>query len=286
MSIFSVGGNAGAAIAPFAVGLTVGVLGLGATPLLLIPTVVVAAVYLVVNRRPASDGAVAHVAPSHPVAAVGQRPRDQWGRFTWLLVIVSLWSLVYVGARSFLALDVMQRFGTSADVGTLALTVFSFAAALGTLVGGVVADRFGRKRVLVAGYALATLSAVAYVLAPGDVAAIVVSGILGGALFLPFALHVTLSHAYLPRHLGTASGVTLGMSTALGGLLTPLLGVLADHTGPQAVFVLLACLIAAALVASLFLRERADLPAERGGISPDMTDDEAIADAATSAERR
>jgi len=262
MSIFSVGGNVGAAIAPIGVGLTVGVLGLQATPLLLIPTIAVAAVYLVLNRRatlrPASAARAAG-APEAAVAASTLPPRDLWGRFAWLLLIVSLWSVAYVGARSFVALDVIGRFDATTDMGNVALTVFSLAAALGTLVGGFFADRFGRTRVIVLGYALATAAAVGYVFAPTEVTAIALAGVLGWALFLPFALHVTLSHAYLPRHLGTASGVTLGMATALGGLLTPLLGVLADAIDPRAVFVVLAGVIAAALVCSLFLRERTDL---------------------------
>jgi len=262
MSIFSVGGNVGAAIAPIGVGLTVGVLGLQATPLLLIPTIAVAAVYLVLNRRaallPASSARTAG-APEAAVAASTLPPRDLWGRFAWLLLIVSLWSVAYVGARSFVALDVIDRFDATTDMGNVALTVFSLAAALGTLVGGFFADRFGRTRVIVLGYALATAAAVGYVFAPTEVTAIALAGVLGWALFLPFALHVTLSHAYLPRHLGTASGVTLGMATALGGLLTPLLGVLADAIDPRAVFVVLAGVIAAALVCSLFLRERTDL---------------------------
>ncbi len=257
MSIFSVGGNVGAAIAPIGVGLTVGILGLQATPLLLIPTIAVAAIYLVLNRRAAAPLSAAPASGADDAASIP--PRDLWGRFAWLLLIVSLWSIAYVGARSFVALDVMDRFGTTADVGTVALTVFSLAAALGTLVGGFFADRFGRVRMIVLGYALATASAVGYVFASGEITAIVLAGVLGWALFLPFALHVTLSHAYLPRHLGTASGVTLGMATALGGLLTPLLGVLADHANPQAVFVVLAGVIVAALVCSLFVRERTDV---------------------------
>ncbi|TQM20258.1 MFS transporter [Microbacterium kyungheense] len=274
MSIFSVGGNVGAAIAPIGVGVTVGILGLRATPLLLIPTIAVAAVYLVLNRRaalrPTGASTSASAAGSETsasaagsvetaAAASTPGPRDLWSRFAWLLLIVSLWSVAYVGARSFVALDVIDRFRTTTDVGNVALTVFSAAAALGTLVGGFFADRFGRIRVIVLGYALATAAAVGYVFAATDVTAIVLAGVLGWALFLPFALHVTLSHAYLPRHLGTASGVTLGMATALGGLLTPLLGVLADAVDPRAVFVVIAAVIAAALVCSLFLRERTDL---------------------------
>lgn len=262
MSIFSVGGNVGAAIAPIGVGLTVGILGLQATPLLLIPTIAIAAVYLVLNRRAALRPAAAAPAAGAGEAAGAAStrvPRDLWGRFAWLLLIVSLWSVAYVGARSFVALDVIDRFGASTDVGNVALTVFSLAAALGTLVGGFFADRFGRTRVIVLGYALATAAAIGYVLVADEIAAIVLAGVLGWALFLPFALHVTLSHAYLPRHLGTASGVTLGMATALGGLLTPLLGVLADAVDPRAVFVVIAAVIAAALVCSLFLRERNDL---------------------------
>jgi FSR family fosmidomycin resistance protein-like MFS transporter len=284
MSIFSVGGNVGAAIAPIGVALTVGALGLQATPLLLIPTVVVAVVYLVLNRRARARTTAQPAGEARAEASV-PLPRDLWGRFGWLLLIVSLWSVAYVGARSFVALDVMHRFGTTADVGTIALTVFSLAAALGTLVGGFFADRFGRPRVLVLGYGLATLSAIGYVLVPGEIAAIVLAGVLGWALFLPFALHVTLSHSYLPRHLGTASGVTLGMATALGGLLTPLLGVLADNTGTQAVFLVLVGVIAAALVCSLFLRERTDVapPRSASGIVPDIADDEPIADAAAAA---
>jgi FSR family fosmidomycin resistance protein-like MFS transporter len=47
---------------------------------------------------------------------------------------------------------------------------------------------------------------------------------------LPFSLHVTLAQDYLPRHPGIASGVTLGSTITIGGLFTPLLGIVADHS--------------------------------------------------------
>lgn len=49
-------------------------------------------------------------------------------------------------------------------------------------------------------------------------------------LYVPFSLHLTLAQDYLPRHIGTASGVTLGLTISVGGLASPLIGELADRT--------------------------------------------------------
>ncbi|WP_333769987.1 hypothetical protein [Streptomyces sp. IBSBF 2435] len=84
------------------------------------------------------------------------------------------------------------------------------------------------------------------------------TGLFGCAMFLPSAPQITLSHAYLPRHIGTASGVTLGLALSLGGFLTPVLGAFADDTTIRTVFVLLGALLAAGFLCSLFLRERGD----------------------------
>lgn len=54
-----------------------------------------------------------------------------------------------------------------------------------------------------------------------------------GGLYVPFSLQVTLGQDYLPSRIGTASGVTLGLTVSTGGLLSPLLGHLADTTSPQ-----------------------------------------------------
>ncbi|MFD7718715.1 MFS transporter [Streptomyces sp. NPDC059814] len=259
MSVFSVGGNVGVALAPVAVGITVGVFGLNATPLLLIPTVVVAAVYLLVHasRRSSADAAPAE---THAERAAEAAPlaRDVWGQFSWLLVLVAFWSIAYIGTQSFIALYSIQRFDATAATASIALTVFPAAGAAGTLTGGVLADRFGRKIVMRSGYLLAALASLAVLTAPSVIIVTIAAAVLGFALFLPFALHVTLSHSYLPRHIGTASGVTLGMSTTLGGFFTPALGSLADHTSVSMVFVIIAIALGAGFACSLFVRERKD----------------------------
>ncbi len=50
-------------------------------------------------------------------------------------------------------------------------------------------------------------------------------------LYVPFSLYVTLGQDYLPRHMGTASGDTLGLAVSVGGLASPAIGALADQVG-------------------------------------------------------
>lgn len=57
----------------------------------------------------------------------------------------------------------------------------------------------------------------------------------GTVLFVPFAAQVTLAQDYLPTRIGTASGLTLGVTLSAGGLLSPVFGMLADAWGIRAV---------------------------------------------------
>jgi hypothetical protein len=49
-------------------------------------------------------------------------------------------------------------------------------------------------------------------------------------LYVPFSLHITLGQDLLPRRVGTASGVALGLTVSVGGIAAPALGALADAT--------------------------------------------------------
>jgi FSR family fosmidomycin resistance protein-like MFS transporter len=56
-------------------------------------------------------------------------------------------------------------------------------------------------------------------------------------LYVPFSLQVTLGQDYLPSRVGTASGITLGLTVSIGGLVSPLRGVLADNSSLQTALV-------------------------------------------------
>ncbi|WP_435157381.1 MFS transporter [Amycolatopsis sacchari] len=252
MSLFSVGGNVGTALAPSAVVLAVGRLGLPGTVLLALPALVLGAVYFSLARK----GMFRRVVATEKAAVAGPGQRDSWSSFAWLTAVLALWSIAYVGTTSFVALYSIARFGSTPSDASLALSVFPAAGAVGTLAGGRLADRLGRLAVIRSGYALAALSVGAIVLAPSPAVVVVATGCVGIALFLPFSAQITLSHTYLPNRIGLASGVTLGLTLSLGGVVSPLLGALADAASVRTVFVLIGLLTAGGFALSFTLRER------------------------------
>jgi FSR family fosmidomycin resistance protein-like MFS transporter len=122
-------------------------------------------------------------------------------------------------------------------------------------VFGWLADRSGRLRAVRAGYALALPGLAGLLVAPSPGLAAVAGAVLGLALFIPFSVQVTLAQEYLPARVGTASGLTVGLAVSVGGVLAPLLGVLADHAGRRAALAVLVLLPVAALAASTRLPE-------------------------------
>lgn len=255
MSMYSVGGNVGTALAPTAVILTVGIMGLRATPFLAIPAVVVAIAYLTRARR-------ARLIPSRSDAlssderTTGPRMDDAWVLFALLVGVLAFWSIAYVGVSSFISLYSIERFHVDAAAASIALSVFPAAGAIGTLGGGWLADRYRRLTIIRGGYLAAGSAMLLIVLAPSPAIVVIATGALGIALFIPFAPQITLAHSYLPNRIGLASGVTLGLTLSLGGLVSPALGALADATTIRITLTLMTGLLVIAFAASFLLRER------------------------------
>jgi len=66
-----------------------------------------------------------------------------------------------------------------------------------------------------------------------------------------------MAQDYLPNRIGLAAGVTLGLSMTIGGMLTPVLGTIADHYGLTAAMLLVALVPSLAFAMSLTLHETA-----------------------------
>ncbi|MFE6622382.1 MFS transporter [Streptomyces sp. NPDC057740] len=253
MGWFSLGGNVGFALAPLLVAAVVATGGLGASPLLIVPAAVGAALCAAAVRSAAGGGGAA-VAPGEGAG------RDDWGSFLRLSGAIVCRSIVFVGLSAFVSLYVRQRTGGGDVAGTAALCVLYVGGAVGTVAGGRLADRYGRLTVVRHAYVLTGLAVAGVVLVPGPSVYLFVA-LTSAGLYVPFSLHITLGQDYLPRRMGTASGVTLGLTVSVGGLAAPVVGALADATSLRTALVPLIALPALGRLLLCGLREPA--PPER-----------------------
>jgi FSR family fosmidomycin resistance protein-like MFS transporter len=189
---------------------------------------------------------------------------DEWPAFWRLTVVVVIRSIMFFGITSFLALYVIHQLHASVALGGAALTTFLVSGAIGTLLGGWIADRTAALTSVRIGFALAVPALVGLVLAGNLVVCFVFVVLAGIASYLPFSVFVILGQDYLPNRIGTASGVTVGLAVSVGGLFNPVFGALADATSLRTMLTAVIALPAIALVMSMFLRE----PAVRRAVPP------------------
>jgi MFS transporter, FSR family, fosmidomycin resistance protein len=254
MSFYSVGGNVGFALGPILVTPLVLIFGLSGTVWLAPPLLIVAALLarelphlrsFQPERRAAASGEPAHAATP-----------DRWGPFTRVATIAGVRSGVYFGLQAFVPAYFIVHFHSSAGVGNAALTTLLICGALGTLVGGRLADRVGRRRIMIACTATLTPLLLLFLVA-GELAAFPLLGLVGFFTVGSFAITVVLGQEYLPNRIGIASGVTLGAAIGVGGVVAWLLGLLADSVGLTPVLAIVALLPLPALALTLTLpRER------------------------------
>ncbi len=248
MSWFAVGGNVGLTLGPLLVTPVLLTVGIKGTAVLAIPAVLVGAAVLVLQPR------LLPPAAADRVRGAVRAGRDDWRGFARLTAMVVTRAVLFFGLTSFLALYVTSSLGGSKTLGEAALAVFLGFGAMGTLIGGHLADRFGRLPVVRVGYALAIPSLVALVLV-GRPWIFLFIALTAVTVYLPFSIQVTLGQDYLPNRVGTASGVSLGLAITIGGLLAPVFGVLADATSLRLTLTVLIVLPVVALLLATTLRD-------------------------------
>jgi FSR family fosmidomycin resistance protein-like MFS transporter len=248
MSVFALGGNLGFALGTLVATPVLLVAGLRGTALLAIPGLAMAAVLLgrLTRTLDGPDGAPRR---RHLPSGV-----DDWPAFRRLTAVVITRSVLFFGLTSFIAVYFIHELGTSTAVGGAALTTFLGAGALGTLLGGWLADRSGRLSSIRWGLAIITPALGGLLLAPTVSVAFVLVAVTGVATFMPFSVFVVLGQDYLPNRIGTASGVTVGLAVSVGGLFTPLFGWIADASSLTTALWVLAVLPPVALALSLAMQ--------------------------------
>jgi FSR family fosmidomycin resistance protein-like MFS transporter len=223
MAFFSIGGNIGFALGPLVASTAVIAWGLDGGLVIAVPGLLVAAVLLAVRPHLAS------FAPSVERRAEARGEPGQPRALALLIGVIALRSVAHMGLFTFVPLWEVAR-GNSEVRGTRLLALFLLAGALGTLAGGPLADRFGRRPVLRWSFVIAAPLILVYVVI-GGLAGEVALVLSGAAVIGTFGVSLVMSQEYMPGRVGMASGLSIGFAIGLGGVAALVLGAVADVVG-------------------------------------------------------
>ena len=229
LGTFSVGGNGGFAAGPMFAGFCAYVADIHG--LLFYAVFNIAVALLLLHRMPAIQRDIA--AQSRAAEAKGQvaAAKNDWASFGKLTVLIFARSIGFDVCNAFLPLYLISVLGATAATGSLALTILFGLGAVITYFGGILADRLGYVRILRIAF-LVMAPAMFLLVNSGSLNLVLLFlPLVAFALFAPYSSAVVLGQTYLGKNIGFASGVTLGLTTTFGGLVTPLIGRAADQVG-------------------------------------------------------
>jgi FSR family fosmidomycin resistance protein-like MFS transporter len=252
VSLFSAGGMLGLAVGPLAVLLIAAHAGIGFTPLLMVPGVVL-------------GGLMWHFLPADPPLVTRDRTATQHGSILRgpvgpLTLASALAALATTTFSAGLPLWLTEHAGLDIDSAAIGVTLalFQIGAVAGGLVSGYLSSRILPSRLCFTALILAAPSlALALFIQPGGpvfYVAVTAAGALTNAV-VPILIVAAQEHS--PGSVGLASGMVMGLAYGAGGLGFVAVGFLADAQGlRKALLVGFAAVVPAALVARRALAER------------------------------
>jgi len=257
MSLFSIGGNLGFALGPTVATPLVLAFGLKGGLLLSVPCLGVALALLLFAPFLGS------FAPERRRHLESDEP-DRIGALLLLLGVIAFRSVAWFGLITFVPLWEVSL-GHSKAHGNHLLSLMLLAGGIGTLAAGPLADRFGRRPVLLACSAATAPLILVFVIVGGVPGAIALAGV-GVSVIATFGVTMVMSQEYLPRHIGMASGLSIGLSIGLGGAGAVVLGAVADSIDLRAAMYVAAGAAVVALVLATMLPS--SRPSRRLSVEP------------------
>lgn len=229
MSIFSVGGNLGFTAGPCLISGATLLWGLPGIMVIAVPAFIMSSWLLYRNSKYVE---YTRKEEKRQILNASVEKEDYKG-FAILTVMIFFRSMVLFGLTTFIPTYFMDMFHMNSQSANLNLSLIAVCSALASLTGGFLADRIGFKKVLFYSAAAAVPFLVLFTRAS--------SGLVASLLLIPvaFCIYGTLSvsmvlgQKFLCRHVGFASGITIGLGISFGGLTSPILGYIADHYGTQ-----------------------------------------------------
>jgi MFS transporter, FSR family, fosmidomycin resistance protein len=258
MSYFSVGGNIGYGLGPAVATLALslaGVYGMAYLIAFSIPAAIL--LWRIVDpkqrARLEADWAAPAVSATTGAASVPPAQSTGAGWILFLLVVfVALRSWVSTGTASFIPLYYTGIRHLEPWYGGALVSLFLGAGAAGTVFGGMAADRFGRRNLLI--FSMVILPPFLAMLTRTSGLVTWTAAAIGGmASVSTFAVVMVIAQDLMPERIGMISGLIIGLAVGMGGIGVTVLGAIADRWGLQTAMDITAILPLAGLAIALAL---------------------------------
>lgn len=242
-SIFQVGGNAGSAIGPLLAALIV--IPFGQKYIGVFGILAILAIFLLGFVGKWYQANIRLKTAAHASAAHTQRPPLSKQRITWSIVIllVLIFSKYFYMASmtSYFTFYLIDKFHVSVQQSQIYLFAFLASVAAGTILGGPLGDRYGRK--LIIWVSILGVAPFSLLLPHVDLTWTIVLAVMIG-LILSSAFSAILVYAtdLIPGKVGLVAGLFFGFAFGMGGIGSAVLGWLADKTSIEYIFQLCAYL--------------------------------------------
>lgn len=253
-SVFQVGGNLGSALGPLLAALIIAPYGQG--NILWFGLIAFVAVIILFKIGKWYKPKALRIRVMKRQNIVTASEKSDLPRKTVVFGIIILLTLIFskfvytAGITSYYTFYLIDKFNVTVQDSQIYLFIYLFAVASGTLIGGALGDRFGRKKIIW----MSILGAVPFALALPHlnlIWTIIFSGCIGFIISSAFPAIIVYATELLPGKVGTISGLFYGFAFGIAGLGSALLGQVADNTSIEYVFSLCAYLPLLGFVALL-----------------------------------
>lgn len=233
-SLFQVGGNLGSALGPLLAAIIIAPYGKGHVAWFVLAALLAMIILMQVSRWYRVQ--TKNTGPANAAREISPFPRKTIITGISVLLILIFSKFVYMSSlSSYYTFYLINKFNLPVQKAQLYLFAFLFAAAAGTVIGGPLGDRFGRKKVIwcsILGAAPFSLFLPYLNLEMTCLFTIIIGLVLSSA----FSAILVFAQELVPGRIGMISGLFFGFAFGMGGLGAAGLGVIADHSGIGTVF--------------------------------------------------
>jgi FSR family fosmidomycin resistance protein-like MFS transporter len=253
-SFFFFGGNLGFALGPFLATLLITRFGASGAVGMIVPTIL-AFFVLLAQRQRFGEQALPSGGRLVGVTQNANATRVFW-LVVFLLTLIAVRSLILSSLQTFIPLYFTGYTTVPKETIGLMISVLIFSGAFGTLLGGPISERIGRRNTMVGAMVVVLAALFVFLRSEGAVQLIAI-GMAGAFITMPWPISVVMVQEAMPNNIGLASGLTLGLAYGASGLGVAAMGGLADVAGLPTVMLFITLLPIAVFAMSLFVPERA-----------------------------